>query len=99
MGFAAGDTLVCGSCHDSHGSPNRFMLLDTVRAKTGTATADALLVVPLASGGADLSFFCASCHDLSPATHPGPGAGGADLNVFPLDCTAAGCHRHAGNGL
>ena len=99
MGFSAGDTLVCGDCHDPHGSPNRFTLLDTVRAKTGTMTADALLVVPVGGGGVDLRFFCSSCHDLSASTHPGPAQGGADLSVYPLDCTASGCHRHVGNGL
>ena len=99
MGYAAGDSLTCEACHDPHGSPNRFMLLDTVRAKSGTMTADALLVVPVAGGGADLRFFCSSCHDVSASTHPGPAQGGADLSVYPLDCTASACHRHVGNGL
>ncbi len=97
MGYSAGDTLVCGSCHDSHGSPNRYTLLDEVRGKAGTPTVSAVLVVPVGAAGADFRFFCASCHDLTAANHPGPGLGGADLTVFPLDCTS--CHAHAGNGL
>ncbi len=99
MGYSKGDTMTCNACHDPHGSPNRFTLLDTVHSKTGTTTADGLLVVPLSGGGADLRFFCSSCHDVSALTHPAAGAGGADLNTFPLDCTAFGCHRHVGNGL
>jgi hypothetical protein len=91
--------LVCAVCHDPHGSPNRYTLLDTVRAKTGTATAEGLLVVPVGATGADFRFFCSSCHDLTAATHPGPSDGGADLNQFPIDCTASGCHTHVGNGL
>ena len=99
MGYAKGDTLTCRSCHDTHGSANRFTLRESVSAKVGTSTVDALLVVPLAGGGADLRFFCASCHVVGPATHPDAGAGGADLSVWPLDCSAGGCHTHAGTGL
>jgi hypothetical protein len=99
MGYSAGDALTCASCHDSHGSVNRFTLLESVRSKSGTSSVDSLLVFPMPSGGADLRFFCASCHELSPTSHPGPGAGGADLTLWPLDCTASGCHNHAGNGL
>jgi len=100
MGFADGDTLACGDCHDeSHASPNPYNLRESVHAKTGATTADGLLVVPLPGNGADLRFFCDSCHDVSPATHPGPTEGGADLSVFPIDCNESGCHTHAGTGL
>lgn len=97
MGYSAEDTMTCAACHDSHGSPNRFMLLDTVRSKSGTDSVSGLLVAPLPNGGADMRFFCSSCHELTPETHPGAASGGADLSVWPLDCTA--CHKHVGNGL
>jgi predicted CXXCH cytochrome family protein len=84
--------LVCRDCHDSHGSSNRFMLRESVSSLNGSGSADSLLVVPLAGGGADLRFFCDSCHDVTPAEHPA-----ADLNQFPVDCTA--CHAHVSGGL
>ncbi len=34
-----------------------------------------VLVVPVGATGADFRFFCASCHDLTAANHPGPGRG------------------------
>ncbi len=84
--------LICGDCHDSHGSSNRFMLHESVRSLTQSESADSLLVVPLPGGGADMRLFCDSCHDVSPQTHPA-----ADLNEWPVDCTV--CHNHAGGGL
>jgi len=99
MGWAKDDLLRCESCHDSHGSLNRFALRDSVAAKTSTLTADALQVVPLPGGGADLRFFCSACHVVGPATHPGPLDGGADLTLWPVNCIQSGCHTHAGTGL
>jgi len=99
MGYAKGDVLTCRGCHDAHGSTNRFGLRESVSAKNGAQTVDGLLVVPLPGGGADLRFFCASCHEVGPTTHPDAAAGGADLSVWPLDCTSSGCHTHAGTGL
>jgi len=98
MDYAKGDTLTCRSCHDAHGSTNGYALRESISAKTGTLTADALLTVPV-PGGADLRFFCASCHIVGPATHPGPLAGGADLTIYPQNCMAGGCHTHLGTGL
>lgn len=90
MGWGAGDALSCATCHDPHGSTNRFTLRETVGSRDGTAHAEALLVVPLADGGADLRLFCAGCHTLS--SHPE-----ADLSLWPLDCTP--CHSHGTAGL
>ncbi len=99
MGWAKGDVLRCDTCHDSHGSLNRFALRDSVSAKTSTLTADALQVVALAGGGADFRFFCSACHVVGPATHPGPLDGGADLSLWPINCIQSGCHTHMGTGL
>jgi predicted CXXCH cytochrome family protein len=93
LGYAKGDSLVCASCHDSHGSNNRFALLETV-VGTGTATTAGNLTVTPAGAGWDLRFFCDSCHDLTPASHTA-----ADISGFPVDCTASGCHTHEANGL
>jgi predicted CXXCH cytochrome family protein len=98
MGFAQGDSLSCESCHDSHGSQNRWALAESVGALGTSAKADGLAVVRVGSG-ADLRFFCGSCHEVGPSTHPGPSEGGADLRQWPIDCTAGGCHTHAGSGL
>jgi predicted CXXCH cytochrome family protein len=93
MGYQKGDDLNCASCHDAHGSINRYALLETV-VGTGTAnTAENLTVAPAGSGW-DLRFFCDSCHDLTVSGHTA-----ADLTAWPLDCTVSGCHNHAGNGL
>ena len=97
MGWVKGATLRCDSCHDSHGSLNRFVLRDSVSAKSTSLTAEPLQVVPLAGGGADLRFFCSGCHVVGPATHPLDG--GADLSAWPIDCTLSGCHTHMGTGL
>lgn len=91
MGYAAGDTLACVTCHDPHGSINRSTLRSAVPSKDGSSTAAGLLVRSLPDGGADFRLFCAGCHSL--AAHP-TGPGGADLNVWPIDCTT--CHSHAG---
>jgi len=99
MGWAKGDTLRCDSCHDSHGSLNRFVLGDSVSAKATSVTAGPLQVVPLAGGGADFRFFCSGCHVVGPATHAGPLEGGADLSAWPIDCTQSDCHTHTGTGL
>jgi predicted CXXCH cytochrome family protein len=98
MGWKSGDVLTCLDCHDAHGSVNRWTLKTSVQSRTGTGTVDGLLAVPVGSG-ADLRFFCSGCHDLTAASHPGADAGGADLSLFPIDCTAAGCHTHRGTGL
>lgn len=97
MGYSAEDKLTCDSCHDPHGSPNRSTLAASVSSEDGTRVVSGLLVYPMAGGGADVRFFCASCHDVGPANHPDPGSGGADLSVWPLDCTS--CHAHSGSGL
>lgn len=91
MGYAAGDKLSCSTCHDPHGSTNRWTLRHSVPSKDGTTAANGLLVRSLPAGGADFRLFCAGCHSL--AAHP-TGPGGADLTVWPLDCTT--CHSHAG---
>ena len=89
----------CTSCHDSHGSTNGAALRESISAKTGTPTVDALMTVPV-PGGADLRFFCGACHIVGGvATHPGPLAGGADLSIYPQNCMASGCHTHVGTGL
>jgi predicted CXXCH cytochrome family protein len=93
MGYVTGDTLACVSCHDAHGSTNRWTLLESVPSKDGTRHASALLVRPVGDGG-DLRLFCSGCHVLS--AHPTVAQGGADLSQWPIDCTA--CHRH-GAGL
>jgi predicted CXXCH cytochrome family protein len=92
MKYVKGSALVCGDCHDSHGSSNRFMLHESVKALAGGESADSLLVVPLSGGGADLRLFCDSCHEVTSETHPA-----ADLSQWPVDCTA--CHNHVGGGL
>lgn len=94
MGYAQGDDLVCATCHDSHGSSNEFALLESVEASGSATTADGLSVAPVSGGGWDLRFYCDSCHNISVAGHTA-----ADLSVWPLDCTASGCHTHADNGL
>jgi predicted CXXCH cytochrome family protein len=98
MAWAAGDPMTCGNCHEPHGSHNRYHLLETVRSKGATMSVSGLVVIPVGTG-ADMRFFCAACHIVGPTTHPGPGLGGADLTVFPIDCTAGGCHSHAGSRL
>ncbi len=98
MAYEAGDSLGCAACHDPHGSQNRYALRDSVSSQGDTMSVDAILVVP-AGTGYDFRFLCAACHELTAASHPGPGLGGADLSSFPIDCTASGCHTHAGSGL
>jgi len=90
MGYTQGDTLTCASCHDPHGSTNRWALHESVPSKDGTSKAEALLVRTLPGGGADLRLYCAGCHTLS--SHPAAADGGADLTQWPIDCTA--CHSH-----
>lgn len=99
MGWAKGNVLRCDTCHDSHGSFNRFALRDSVRAKSTSLTAEPLQVVPMVGGGADFRFFCSGCHAVGPGTHPGPLEGGADLSTWPIDCTQSDCHTHMGTGL
>lgn len=93
MGFSAGDELECKTCHDPHGSVNRFALLESIPASGSPAVAQDLAVAPAGSGW-DLRFFCDACHDLTPATHTA-----ADISGWPVNCTASGCHTHAQNGL
>ncbi len=98
MNYAPGDPLSCEVCHDPHGSSNRWGLAESVAASGTPVVVDGLTVVPVGSG-ADLRFFCGSCHIVGPTTHPDATEGGADLTVWPIDCTAGGCHAHAGTGL
>ncbi len=98
MGWAPGDPLSCETCHDPHGSLNRWGLAESVAASGTPIVVEGLAVVPVGSG-ADVRFFCGSCHIVGPSTHPGVMEGGADLTVWPIDCTAGGCHAHAGTGL
>jgi len=90
MGYAVGDPLECATCHDPHGSTNRSTLREVVPSREGTGQAEALLVVPLSGGGADMRLFCGGCHTLT--SHPE-----ADLSQWPLDCTP--CHSHGTAGL
>jgi predicted CXXCH cytochrome family protein len=90
MGYAKGDALSCVTCHDPHGSTNRWTLLESVPSKEGTRHAGALLVRPVEGGGADLRLFCSGCHVLT--SHPTATEGGADLTLWPIDCTR--CHSH-----
>lgn len=93
MGYSAGDELECGTCHDAHGSANRYALLESIPASGSATVAENLSVAPAGSGW-DLRFFCDSCHDLTPANHTA-----ADISGWPVDCTASGCHTHGQNGL
>jgi predicted CXXCH cytochrome family protein len=90
MGYAKGDALSCVTCHDPHGSTNRWTLLESVPSKEGTRHANALLVRPVLASGADLRLFCSGCHVL--ASHPTVTQHGADLTLWPVDCTP--CHFH-----
>ena len=96
MGYTAatattpGDILTCSTCHDGHGTVNSFTLKDRITSADGQVAREGLTVVPIDGGGYDLRFFCASCHDFTPASH----AANADITAFPTDCTASGCHRH-----
>jgi predicted CXXCH cytochrome family protein len=97
LGYAKGDALSCASCHDAHGSTNRYALLESV-AGTGTSnSADNLTAVPVPGGGWDLRFYCDSCHDLAGAGHSV--AVDTSISVGWVDCTRSGCHTHADNGL
>lgn len=75
--------LSCVDCHDSHGSPNAYMLRTSV-TPSGSATAkNGLIVIPVATGGYDTRFFCNACHDAGQMGNQKP---------LPSDCTS--CHKH-----
>jgi len=98
MGYSVDSELGCETCHDPHGSGNKWALAESVVATGGPGVVQGLSVVKVDTG-ADLRFFCGACHVVGPSSHPGPSEGGADLSQWPLDCTAAGCHSHVGGGL
>jgi hypothetical protein len=89
MGYGAGDVLTCDVCHDSHGSPNPFLLKTSVKSKDGSKTKGGLFVVTIADpqnpakNGYDLRFFCNACHDAGEMGNSSP---------LPSDCVD--CHPH-----
>ncbi len=92
MGYAIGDAIDCQTCHDPHGTGNPFSLRDRVVSADGSISRDGILAEAILDGdghavGYDLRFFCASCHELTPANHVS-----ADISAYPTDCT--GCHKH-----
>jgi len=97
MGYVAGTTLECRSCHDPHGTINAFALRQDVGSATGDKIINGVLVCNNTGtvGGYDLRFFCATCHLFDPATHDS--IAGTSTVLFPTDCTQ--CHRHVQGGL
>jgi hypothetical protein len=92
MGYAYDTVLQCNACHDPHGSANNYTLRTDVASADGSQVIEGAVVAPVPSGGYDLRFFCNTCHVFDPTTHES--ISGTSTVNFPMDCTAAGCHRH-----
>jgi predicted CXXCH cytochrome family protein len=90
MGYGVGAVLKCESCHETHGSSNRYGLKTTVVSANGAESVSGLLVYRTPSGGHDMRFFCNACHVWDPATHDS--LAGTSTAQFPVDCTR--CHTH-----
>ena len=88
-------TVECSACHEPHGAGNSSGLRGDVTS--GTVEHDGLVVYDMPGGGQDLRFYCAACHQMSDAAHPGNVLPGGDITTFPVDCTT--CHSHAGGQL
>ncbi len=97
MGYEAGVSLACDTCHDPHGSSGPYSLRETVASANGSHSHENVLAEPILDAqqhavGYDLRFFCQSCHELTPENHVW-----ADISAYPTDCT--GCHKHGSSAF